>query len=543
MRYLNDVPVSRRTALGVMASIAPASLAGRVDAMVRRIADRGPQQNDAELLEMSAREAVQRIRAGDLSAESYVSLLLHQHENYRALNLVNAIDAERVKEAARAVDVARKRGAKLGPAAGLPFAVKDQICVAGYPGTAGNGALRGHVPKRHAAVVDALVRSGAIPFCMTALPDMTVSDGIMHQVSSHSDAFGAVHNPYDPTRVPGGSSGGSAGVLAARIVPAALGLDTNGSIRIPGAFSGVAGLRPSTWTLENAINGTRRKRYSDDGVLLPPVGRLDTIGPMARSVADVAFLDSLITGHRVPGVDVRRVRVAVPHEDFWQREPIEPGVADVVRRAFAGLRDAGCALVEIDFEREVRSLTGTIDKPSQASVFGVLGMNATLQSSQTMAAWLRENAPDVTVEQMYHGRPIRDRTPTLPPEADQLAVLRETSRRYADVYATHGVVAIAYPTIPIVAPSIRPDGPVEPLGEAVTINGVTIEHGKAIARNVFMAPRLGAAALNVPAGLSNGLPVGLQFDALPGRDSELLGLGIAVEKILGRIPAPNAPPR
>ena len=543
MRHLKDVPVSRRTMVGVMASIAPASLAEQMDAIVRRIAATMAQQGDTSVLEMSARDAVERIRSGDLSAEAYVTRLLHQSERCKALNLVTAIDAERVKEAARAVDLARSRNAKLGPAAGLPFAVKGQISVAGYPTTAGNEALRGYVPKRHAAVVDVLVRAGAIPFCMTAVPDMTVSDGIMHQVSSHSDAFGAVHNPYDPGRIPGGSSGGSAGVLAARIVPAALGLDTNGSIRCPAAFSGVAGLRPSTWTLDNALTGARRKRYSDDGVLLPPVGRLDTIGPMARSVADVAFLDTLITAQRVPAVDLRRVRIAIPRDDFWQKEPVDPAVATVVREAFAKLRDAGCTLVEIDFDRELRSLVGTIEKPSQASVFAVLGMNATLQSSETMAAWLRENAPDVTVEQMYHGRPIRDRKPSLPSEAEQVAVLRETSRRYAELYASHGVAAIAYPTIPVVATPIRAEGPLEPLGDTLTINGVKIEEGLAIARNLFMAPRIGAAALNVPAGMSNGLPVGLQLDALPGHDSELLGLGIAVERVLGRIPAPPVPPR
>src|SRR5262245_65066219 len=79
--------------------------------------------------------------------------------------------------------------------------------------------------------------------------------------------FGAVHNPYDPTRIPGGSSGGSGAILAARIVPAALGLDTNGSVRCPSAFCGVTGLRPSTYTIENAIKGTSRKRYSDEGLV------------------------------------------------------------------------------------------------------------------------------------------------------------------------------------------------------------------------------------------------------------------------------------
>ena len=162
MRHLRDVPVTRRTALGIVASIAPASLLGRLDAIGRRLAIPQGQQSDTELLEMSARDVVARIRSGDLSAEAYVSRLLQQHESYKDLNLVNTIDGERVREAARAVDVTRKRSGKLGAAAGLPFAVKDQISVAGYPTSAGNAALKGYVPKRNATVVEQLVRSGAM---------------------------------------------------------------------------------------------------------------------------------------------------------------------------------------------------------------------------------------------------------------------------------------------------------------------------------------------------------------------------------------------
>ncbi len=162
-------------------------------------------------------------------------------------------------------------------------------------------------------------------------------------------------------------------------------------------------------------------------------------------------------------------------------------------------------------------------------------VSAALSAGLLVTVWY---APDVTIEQMYHGRPIRDRSPTLPSEAEQIAVLSETRRRYAEVYASHGVSAIAFPTIALVAPTIRADGPLEPLGEMLTLNGMPIEEGKVIARNIFIAPRIGAPALNVPVGLSNGLPVGLELDARPGYDSELLGLGIAMEKILGEIPAP-----
>src|SRR5262249_29225401 len=150
------------------------------------------QQQGDDLLDLGAREAVARIRSGDITAESYVAQLLKQYDAHKDLNVANAIDGARVLEAARAGDRSRARGARLGPAAGLPFAVKDQISVAGYPTTGGNGALKRYIPRRHAVVVERLVTAGGIPFCMTSLPDMTVIDGLMHQVSSHIKSFGAV---------------------------------------------------------------------------------------------------------------------------------------------------------------------------------------------------------------------------------------------------------------------------------------------------------------------------------------------------------------
>jgi mandelamide amidase len=301
----------------------------------------------------------------------------------------------------------------------------------------------------------------------------------------------------------------------------------------------VTGLRPSTYTIENAINRTSRKRYSDNGLVIPPARRLDTIGPMARTVSDVAFLDTLITGEVVPAVNLRTARIAVPRPDYWERDDVDPGVADVVQHAFAMLRDAGCTLVEIDLDGELRSIVGTIFQPTPAALYAGDGMDAPQPTSLTMAQWLRENAPDVTVEQMYRGRPIRDAKRTFPPADEQIRVLKEAAQRYAEIYRAHSVRAIAFPTIPIVATPLRAGGPKEPLGEMMTIKGKPIEEGRAAVQNVFVAPRIGAPALSIPVGLSQGLPVGLELDALPGNDSELLGLGIAVQAVIGRLPAPS----
>lgn len=534
--------ISRRSVLQAALGLVPVHLGGRVAIAFARLERLGvaratPHPGD-DLLALGARDAVASIRRGDISAEAYVARLLQHYEAHRNLNAVAAIDAARVLEAAHAVDRSRARGTRLATAAGLPFAVKDQIAVAGYPATGGTAALKGYVPPRHAMMVQRLVDAGAIPFCKTTLPDMNVPEGLMHQISSHSTAFGAVHNPHDPSRVPGGSSGGNGAALAARIVPAALGLDTNGSIRCPSAFCGVAGLRPSTYTIENAIAGTNRKRYSDDGLVIPPARRLDTIGPMARTVSDLAFLDAILTGEAVPTIDPRAMRIAIPRPEYWERDDVDPGVADVVRDAFAKLRAARFTLVEIDLDGEVRSIIGTIFQPTPASVFAGDGMGAPQPSSLTMAEWLRDNAPGVTVDEMYAGRPIRDVQRSLPPADQQVAALREAGARYAEVYRAHGVSAIAFPTVPMVAPSIRAGGPREPLGELMTIKGKQVEEGRIVAQNLFMAPRVGAPALSIPAGLSHGLPVGLELDALPGNDGALLALGVAVEAVIGRVPPP-----
>jgi len=532
MNEPNRIP-RRQVLQGAAAALLP--LAARRETLSRLF------QSDP-VLELGARDAVDRIRTGDLRAERYFERLIAQYHAHRDLNAINFIDEPRVLEAARAVDQRRANGARLPALAGLPVAIKDQILVAGYPSTGGNGALKGHIPKRNAAVVETLVRAGAIPFCMAACPDMTVLDGLMHQVFSHSPSFGAVRNPYDPSRGPGGSSGGNGALLAARIAPAALGEDTNGSIRLPSSFSGVAGLRPSTFTLENALRGTFRKRYSDDGLMLPPASRLDTIGPMARTAADVAFLDAIITGEQAPTVDPRTIRIAIPSPRYWDGDSVDEGVAKVMQETFAKLREAGCQLIEIDFNGEVRAIVGTLDNQTPVTVIAAAGLNARPYfSTEGMATWLAENAPDVTLEQMYRGRPRSSGLlagSKLPPVEEQIKIVTEGARRYAEIFRSHGVAAIAFPTVPIPAIPLHPGGPKEPFGETIAPKGKPLQEGKVILENLFVAPRMGAAGLVLPAGLTRGLPVGMELDAPPGKDSELLGIGIAIEKILGRIPGP-----
>jgi mandelamide amidase len=222
---------------------------------------------------------------------------------------------------------------------------------------------------------------------------------------------------------------------------------------------------------------------------------------------------------------------------FYPRAHVEDHLLiDVV---IVQVRAAGCRLIEIDFDRDVRGLVGTFDDPTPAAVIAEVGLTPPVSSRDTMARWLLAHAPQVSPEMLYQGRPMVDEPPSvLPPSDRQVTILNAAMRRYDSLFRRYRVSAIAFPTVPILAPAIREGGPKEPFGEAIALNGQSVEEGRVLMRNLFIAPRLGAAALSLPVGVARGLPVGMELLARPGDDGPLLGLGMAVERVLGRIPPP-----
>lgn len=492
----------------------------------------------ADVVEWGAREAARRIRQGDIKAEDYFARLIRQCNEHKFLNGIASLDAARMLETAREIDRARRRGEKLGPAAGVAVAVKDQIAVAGYPAASGNPALKTYRPPRSAVVVDALVAAGAVAFAKTTCPNMTGNSNLMSQADSYSPAYGVVRNPYAPERMAGGSSGGSGVVLAARMVPAALGEDTNGSVRVPAAFCGVAGLRPSTYTIENALQGTRHKRYSDEGFVIDAT-RLDTIGPMARTVADVAFLDELVTGERAPDMAIRDVRIAIPRADYWDQEWVDPRVAKVTQAAFARLREAGADLVEIDY-LGLRATVGDLGRLSDMAL-AAQELSAEPEAPDRVAKWLAVHMSHINVAQ-FNGVPVANKPrrfwrPLRLSVDEQRQLLRESARRYQELFRSNNVVAIAAPTVPVLPQIFTPAGPTD--FETSEIKGKTLDQAALIITQSVIAPRYGAPALSLPIGLADGLPVGLELDGLPGHDSNILAFGRAVENVLGPLPPPR----
>ena len=296
------------------------------------------------LLDATARSIRDGVAAGQLSAVDVVRACLDRIAAVNpALNAFNLVDAERALSRAQAVDRGRAEGSTLGPLAGVPIALKDNMNVRGMRTTASSRILERFVPPYDATVVRHLENAGAIIVGKTNCDEFAMGS------STENSAFGPVRNPWALDRIPGGSSGGSAAAVASRCVPLALGSDTGGSIRQPAAFCGVVGLKPTYG---------RVSRYG----LLAFASSLDQIGPFARTVADAALVLSTLSGadpcdattadESVPDFtgaltgDVKGVRVGVP------RAFVSHGVDEDVREAFEGalesLRGAGATLVDID---------------------------------------------------------------------------------------------------------------------------------------------------------------------------------------------------
>jgi len=257
------------------------------------------------------------------------------------LNVFLFIDEEGAIDAARRVDERVTRGEDVGALAGVPIALKDNLCQTGVPTTAGSKILNGWRPPYSATVVERVLGAGAVPMGKTNMDEFAMGS------STETSAFGPTRNPLNVERVPGGSSGGSASAVAADMTPISLGSDTGGSIRQPAALCGLVGVKP-TYGLVS--------RYG----LIAFASSLDQIGPFAKNVADAAALLEVIAGHdpmdstSLPEPSpsllahvndgIAGARVGLVRELF---DGADDEVVAEVERAASALRDAGATIVEL----------------------------------------------------------------------------------------------------------------------------------------------------------------------------------------------------
>jgi aspartyl-tRNA(Asn)/glutamyl-tRNA(Gln) amidotransferase subunit A len=287
-----------------------------------------------------ARALVQAIKDGKTTAVATVESSLEQIKQLEPkLSAFNTVMAERALDRARALDA----GTPAGPLHGVPVAIKDNMCTAGVPTTASSRILAGFVPPYTATVVERLERAGAIVIGKTNLDEFAMGS------STENSALGPTKNPWDLTRTPGGSSGGSAAAVAARLVPLALGSDTGGSIRQPAGLCGIVGFKPTYG---------RVSRYG----LLAFASSLDQIGPFATTVADAALMFQIIGGfdshdstsspepmpdlERALTGDVKGLRVGIPRA--FLGEGIDREVLASFESATRTLAERGAALVDVD---------------------------------------------------------------------------------------------------------------------------------------------------------------------------------------------------
>ena len=465
------------------------------------------------LTDLTAVAAVTAMRNGDLKAEDYAAALLERARHLESLNAFRTLDKELVLEAARAADQVRACGDAIGALHGLPIPVKDSVNSKALPTSNGTRALRDFRPRNDAGVLKSLLAQGGILMGKTNLHELS------YGWTSNNGTFGPVHNPYDPTRVPGGSSGGSGAAVAARMAPLALAEDTLGSIRVPATMCGLAGLRPSFG------------RYPGDGIMPLTDAKFDQAGPLARSVGDLALFDAAVTGDRAPltATPLKRVRIGIAPASLLGG--LDPEVERVTSEAFHRLRAAGVTLVEAELPEVAKAAIGTA-----ITIISYEAMPA-------IAAFLEAQGAGVTFDQLLQqaSEGVRGafKTYSVPPnrpsqDAYESALvqrqrMREEIRRHFEL---HGIVTLAFPPIMIPPPLIGAEA-------EVTIRGQQVPLNVAMARNTSLASCASMASLILPAGMtSNGLPVGLEFDALTGNDRAVLALGLSLEKVLGPIPAP-----
>ncbi len=341
-----------------------------------------------------------------------------------------------------------------------------------------------------------------------------------------SSFAGPVKNPYDKTRIPGGSSGGTAAAIAARIAPAGLGTDTGGSTRIPPALTGTVGLRPSVG------NGGAQRRYDAAGVV-PISHTRDTVGPMGRTVADVALLDAVITNTAVAGVvALRGLRIGVP-ASFWAG--LDNELAAVMSSARARLAAAGVVFVDVDIVG-LAALNADVsfpvalhepvaDIPAYLAATGVTGVTVASIAAQIAS-------PDVAgafgaiLGDVFAGA----YDAAINVHRPQMQAL------YASYFADNSLDAMLFPT------TVAPATTIDAVNGSSTFSingGAPVDTFTTYIRNTDPGSNAGIPGLALPAGMTaGGLPVGLEIDGPLGSDGRLLGIGLSIEALLGVLRAP-----
>jgi indoleacetamide hydrolase len=468
------------------------------------------------LAELGVAAAATAIRYGEITSEAYSAALLRRARKHSDLNSFISIDESAVLAAAVAADAARAAGST-APLLGVPLGVKDSYLTPELRTTLGVGILQDFVPPVNAGAVSAIKDAGAIVFGKNNLVEMS------YGLTGSNVHHGPVKNPYGLARISGGSSSGSAASVGAQIVPAALGGDTVGSIRVPASLCGVVGFRPTTG------------RWPRDGVA-PISHTLDTTGVFARNVEDCALIDQIVTRDATAlsdQSDLRGTQFAYAPRQYL--DLVDPEVESRFRATLQRLRDAGAEIIEVDLGDDFSSIA---DRLTWNIVFH--------ETMPAISEFLRQHDVPVSFDEIYdqleHGIKQVWRDSVLPngpdwisPETYEIAMFverPELQRRFNQVFADDRNAALLFPTTPCTAPLIENQS-------RFSISDNEVSH-LALAKNTVPTSGAGLPGISIPIGLSgHGLPIGIEIDAAPGQDRALLDLARRVHATVGSLPSPG----
>lgn len=433
----------------------------------------------------SVRELGRQLRNRSISA---VELMKQTFDRIRAEEHFNSF-ITKTEEQALATAAERDRelaaGIDRGPFHGIPIAHKDNFFTRGVKTTGGSLLYREFVPGFDAAAVASLADAGAISVGKTNMHELA------YGITSKNPHYGFVLNPHDRTRIPGGSSGGSAALVAAGLLPLATGTDTGGSVRIPGSYCGIVGLKPTYGRL--SVAGT-----------IPLAFSLDTVGVMGASVEDCALAFQALACNtdeefRLP--DLRGLKIGIPRSSYFQQ--LDGEVEATVERAINTIRQLGAQVLDVEV-------------PALAEMNAVARV---IQMAETAALYHdRNNGAEFGADVwalLGQGRQIAAH------EYVNAQRLRTVFRRRFDALWAD-VDALVTPTTPIVAPPIA--------SEKVLVAGIEDDVRLASTRLVRALNLLGEPALSMPCGTAaNCMPIGLQIATGPFAEARLLQIASTLE--------------
>lgn len=467
----------------------------------------------SDLPSRSATELARRIRSREVSATEVLEAHLARIDRKNPdLNAIVTLDEDGARARAAAADEALDDGRVWGPLHGVPMTVKDQFAVRGMRTTYGLPQYGSFVPETTAPLLTPLRRAGAILLGKTNLPLAGYDWQTRHPT------FGRTDNPWDRSRTPGGSSGGSAAALAAGLVPLEMGADVAGSIRVPSHFCGVTGLRPTEDALPlHGITPPERPRT---------VHHVVVAGPMARTVEDLQLAWQVLDASDSPPTPApESLRIAVTPE--LGDVPVDTDTQRVLRRTVTALREAGCTVEH---------------RPSPIDVDTALDTWGHIQGFELSAGTPGPFRYPPLKSLLWHGVVRRifgtlgrrlARGAHLSPRGYLSALdQKEHLARAVDAFLTRWDLWLT-PVASIPAfPHCR-------AGTVLSLEDVSVPYALPFAAYNCATAVTGHPILTLPAGRSNeGLPIGLQVHARRGQDAALLAAGRCLEDVLPPVPQP-----